>query len=153
VLFTDIVDSTARAAALGDRKWREVLDTHDAIVREHLKRYGGREVNTTGDGFLATFDSPTQGVRGAQAIVAAAARAGISVRAGLHTGECERRGNDLAGLAVHLAARVAAAAPKDGVLVTRTVRDLSTGTDLRFESQGEHDLKGIPDAWELFATL
>src|SRR6185295_3123241 len=106
VLFTDIVDSTGRAAALGDQKWRALLDAHDAIVRAELARHGGREVNTTGDGFVGAFDSPTQAVRAGQAMVDAAARQGVAIRIGLHTGECERRGDDLAGLTVHIASRV-----------------------------------------------
>ncbi|HWS45590.1 MAG TPA: adenylate/guanylate cyclase domain-containing protein [Acidimicrobiia bacterium] len=151
VLFTDIVDSTRRAAELGDGAWRTVLETHDAVIRRELARYGGREVNTTGDGFVAAFESPTQAVRSASAIVNASSGAGIDVRAGLHTGECERRGDDLAGLAVHIAARVAAAAHPGEVLVSRTVRDLVGGSELRFTDRGEHELKGIPERWQLFA--
>ena len=151
VLFTDIVDSTGRAAALGDTAWRAYLDAHDAIVRSELLRYGGREVNTTGDGFVAAFESPTQAVRCAQAIVVASAAHDIAVRAGVHTGECERRGNDLAGLTVHIAARVAALAASGEVLVSRTVRDLVTGSGLRFVDRGEHLLKGVPESWQLFA--
>ena len=151
VLFTDIVDSTAQAAELGDRAWNARLEQHDAIVRRELARFGGREVNTTGDGFVASFDSPTQAVRCAHAIVAASADAGIRVRTGLHTGECERRGDDLAGLAVHIAARVAAAADAGDVLVSRTVRDLVGGSESRFVDRGEHELKGVPERWQLFA--
>ena len=150
-MFTDIVDSTGRAVAMGDREWRAYLDTHDAIVRAELGRFGGREVNTTGDGFLASFDSPAQAVRGAQAIVAAAGAKGIAVRVGVHTGECERRGDDLAGLTVHIAARVGALAASGEVLVSRTVRDLVVGTGLRFVAKGEYDLKGVPEPWLLFA--
>jgi class 3 adenylate cyclase len=151
VVFTDIVDSTGRAAAMGDREWRSYLDTHDRIVRAELARFGGREVNTTGDGFLGAFTSPTQAVRCARAIVEAAAAAGIAVRVGAHTGECEIRGDDLAGLTVHIAARVAALAASGEVLVSRTVRDLVTGSGLRFVPRGEHQLKGVPEAWQLFA--
>lgn len=151
VLFTDIVDSTGRAAALGDAAWRVYLDAHDAIVRAELQRYGGREVNTTGDGFLCAFESPTQAVRCAHAIVASSAANNIAVRAGAHTGECEQRGNDLAGLTVHIAARVAALAASGEVLVSRTVRDLVAGSELRFVNRGEHVLKGVPDSWQLFA--
>jgi class 3 adenylate cyclase/pimeloyl-ACP methyl ester carboxylesterase len=151
VLFTDIVDSTRLAAALGDQAWRARLENHDATVRGELRRYGGREVNTTGDGFLAAFDSPTQAVRCARAIVAAAVGAQVEVRVGVHTGECERRGNDLAGLAVHIAARVAAAAGPGEVFVSRTVRDLVGGSEARFADRGEHDLKGVPERWQLFA--
>jgi class 3 adenylate cyclase len=151
VLFTDIVDSTGRAASLGDHAWRTLLDTHDALVREEIRRWGGREVNTTGDGFLSSFDSPTQAVRAARAMVEAAQGSGIAIRAGLHTGECERRGDDLAGLTVHIAARVAALAASGEVLVSRTVRDLVSGSDLQFVPRGEHELKGVPDTWQLFA--
>jgi class 3 adenylate cyclase len=152
VLFTDIVDSTGRAAALGDRAWRSLLDAHDAIVRRELGRYGGREVNTTGDGFVGAFDSPTQAVQAGRAIVAAAAASGVAIRVGIHTGECERRGDDLAGLAVHIAARVAGLAASGEVLVSRTVRDLAGGSALRFVDGGEHELKGVPERWQLFAV-
>ncbi len=151
VLFTDIVDSTAQAVALGDRAWRARLEQHEAIVRRELARFGGREVNTTGDGFVAAFDSPTQAVRAADAIITASAVAQLAVRTGLHTGECEQRGEDLAGLAVHIAARVAAAAQPGEVLVSRTVRDLVGGSELRFADRGEHVLKGVPERWQLFA--
>jgi len=152
VVFTDIVDSTSQASALGDRSWRALLDTHDAIVRAELARYGGREVNTTGDGFVGAFDSPTQAVRAAQAIVTRVPEAvGLQVRAGLHTGECERRGDDLAGLAVHIAARVAASAEPGEVLVSRTVRDLVAGSELKLADRGEHELKGVAEAWQLYA--
>jgi pimeloyl-ACP methyl ester carboxylesterase len=151
VLFTDIVDSTRRAAALGDAAWRGYLDAHDAIVRAELRRYGGREINTTGDGFLAAFESPTQAVRCAHAIVTASAGRDIAVRAGVHAGECERRGDDLAGLTVHIAARVAALAAAEEVLVSRTVRDLVGGSGFRFVDRGEHELKGVPESRQLFA--
>jgi class 3 adenylate cyclase len=151
VLFSDIVGSTERAASLGDRAWRALLDAHDAIVRAELARYGGREVNTTGDGFVAAFDSPTAAVACGRAIVHAAADAQVPVRVGIHTGECERRGDDLAGLAVHIAARVGALAVPGEVLTSRTVRDLVSGSDLRFVDRGTHQLKGVPDAWQLFA--
>jgi class 3 adenylate cyclase len=150
VLFTDIVDSTAQASALGDAGWRSLLDAHDAVVRSELNRFGGREVNTTGDGFVSAFDSPTQAVRCAEAIVAAAATLGLALRAGVHTGECERRGNDLAGLTVHIAARVAASAGSGSVLVSRTVCDLVSGSELRFADRGDHTLKGVPEQWQLF---
>jgi class 3 adenylate cyclase len=153
VLFTDIVDSTAQASGLGDAAWRSLLDAHDALVRSELNRFGGREVNTTGDGFVSAFDSPTQAVRCAEAIVAAAATLGLALRAGVHTGECERRGNDLAGLTVHIAARVAATADSGRVLVSRTVRDLVSGSELRFADRGEHALKGVPEQWQLFELM
>jgi class 3 adenylate cyclase len=149
VLFTDIVDSTGRAAALGDREWRGLLDRHDAIVRAEIARYGGREINTTGDGFITAFESPTQAVRAGQAMVNAAGN--IAIRVGVHTGECERRGDDLAGLTVHIAARVGALAAPGEVLVSRTVRDLVAGSELRFVPRGEYELKGVPDSWQLFA--
>jgi class 3 adenylate cyclase len=152
VLVTDIVDSTKRAASLGDDTWRGVLDAHDALVRVQLGRFGGREVNTTGDGFVASFDAPTAAVRCAVAIVEAASAAGLELRAGVHTGECERRGNDLAGLAVHIAARVAAHAGPNEVLVSRTVSDVVAGSGLHLESRGEQELRGLPQRWELFAV-
>lgn len=151
IVFTDIVDSTGRAAALGDRKWRALLDAHDAAVRVEIPRFGGTVINTTGDGFLGAFDSPTQAVQAGGSMVAAAARVGVAIRVGIHTGECERRGEDLAGLTVHIAARVAALGAPGEVLVSRTVRDLVGGTGLRFVAKGEHDLKGVPDPWQLFA--
>lgn len=151
LLFTDIVDSTGQAVALGDREWRARLETHDGIVRRQLQRYGGREVNTTGDGFLAEFTGPTSAARCARSIIDASAGARIVVRAGIHTGECERRGHDLAGLAVHIAARVAAVAGAGEVVVSRTVCDLVAGSSMRFVDRGEHDLKGVPGRWQLFA--
>jgi class 3 adenylate cyclase len=151
VLFSDIVASTERAAALGDREWRALLDVHDTIVRAELARYGGHEVNTTGDGFVASFDSPTQAVRCGRSIVDAAAAAQVPIRVGIHTGECERRGDDLAGLAVHIAARVGGLAAPGEVLASRTVRDLVGGSGLVFVDRGEYALKGVPDAWQLFA--
>jgi class 3 adenylate cyclase/pimeloyl-ACP methyl ester carboxylesterase len=152
LLFTDIVDSTRRAAALGDDRWRIELDTHDALVRAQLGRFGGREVNTTGDGFVAMFASPTLAVRCAGAIVEQASAAGLDVRAGLHTGECEQRGDDVAGVAVHIAARVAAHAGAREVLVTRTVHDVVIGSGLTLEPRGAHELKGVDGAWDLYAA-
>jgi class 3 adenylate cyclase/pimeloyl-ACP methyl ester carboxylesterase len=151
LLFTDLVDSTGMVIALGDRAWHALLDNHDAVVRAEIRRYGGTEVNTTGDGFLATFDSPTQAVRAAQAIVGEAAKSNLAVRVGIHTGECERRGTDLAGLTVHIAARVAGCAGPAEVLVSRTVRDLLGASELRFADRGEYELQGIPTPWQLFA--
>jgi class 3 adenylate cyclase len=151
VLFTDIVDSTGRAVALGDRQWRALLDRHDAVVRRELARFGGRAVNTTGDGFLAAFESPTQAVRAGAALVEAAARERVPIRVGVHTGEAERRGDDLAGLTVHIASRVAGLAASGEVLISRTVRDLVAGSGVRFVARGEHELKGVPDQWQLFA--
>ena len=152
VVFTDIVDSTAHAAALGDHRWRELLDSHDALIRDQLAHFRGVEVKTTGDGFLAAFDGPARAVRCCQAIVDAVAALGIEVRAGLHTGECERRGDDLSGLAVHIAARVGALAGPSEILTTSTVRDLVVGSDLSFGDRGSHTLKGVPGTWTLLAV-
>jgi class 3 adenylate cyclase/pimeloyl-ACP methyl ester carboxylesterase len=152
VLFTDIVQSTEEATKLGDRRWREVLDKHDHAIRLELDRYGGHEVKTTGDGFLACFDGPARAIRCAQAIAVSASRFGIDIRAGLHTGECELRGDDLAGIAVHIGARVAALASAGEVLVTSTVRDLVAGSGIVFADHGRHSLKGVPGEWELLTA-
>jgi class 3 adenylate cyclase len=152
ILFTDIVSSTERAAEVGDRRWSEVLDRHDAVMRRQLTRFGGREVNTTGDGMVAAFDGPTRAVVCGQALVDAAAQVGISIRVGIHTGEIERRGNDVAGLAVHLAARVQALAQPGEVLVSRTVVDLVAGSGISFTDRGERELKGVPGSWRLYAV-
>src|SRR6185312_15505570 len=138
VLFTDIVDSTRRAAELGDRDWHALLDAHDAIVRAQLSRFRGREVNTSGDGFLAMFDGPQRAIRCAMAIRDAVQALGIQVRAGLHTGECEVRGDDIGGIAVHIGARVSALAGPNDVLVSSTLRDLVIGSGLEFEDRGAH---------------
>lgn len=151
VLFTDIVDSTSLAAALGDRQWHELLDRHDIASRREISEYRGSVVKATGDGFLASFDGPERAVRCAQAIQEAAPT-GVMIRAGVHTGECELRGDDLAGMSVHIGARVAAAAGPDEVLISHTVKDLIVGSDLIVEPKGEHDLKGVPGTWELFAV-
>src|SRR3954447_10300480 len=152
VLFTDIVDSTRTAAELGDRRWREVLEGHQRIVRDALGRFAGREVKSTGDGFLATFDGPARAVRCAEAVVGASAAAGVHVRAGLHAGECEVMGTDIGGIAVHIAARVSALAGPGEVLVSRTVKDLVAGSGLAFGDRGAHTLKGVPDEWQLYAV-
>lgn len=152
LLFTDIVDSTTRAAEWGDRRWRDLLDQHHALVRTQFDRYGGREVSTTGDGFFASFASPTQAVRCALEAAAAIEPLGVQIRAGVHTGEAEVRGDDLGGLAVHIAARVSAAAGPGDVLVSSTVKDLAAGAALTFEDRGEHELKGVPGTWRLFAA-
>jgi class 3 adenylate cyclase/pimeloyl-ACP methyl ester carboxylesterase len=152
VLFTDIVDSTRRAAEIGDRNWRALLDAHDAVVRAQLVRFRGREVNTSGDGFLATFDGPQRAIRCAAAIRDAVAALGIEVRAGLHTGECEVRGDDIGGIGVHIGARVSALAGPNDVLVSSTVRDLVIGSGLEFEDRGAHALKGVPGQLHLFAV-
>jgi class 3 adenylate cyclase len=152
VLFTDIVDSTKTAADLGDRRWREVLEDHAGAVRSSLVRFGGREIKSTGDGFLATFDGPARAIRCAQAVEHGARQLGIRVRAGLHTGECEIIGDDIGGIAVHIAARVSALAGPDEVLVSRTVRDLVAGSGIGFEHRGRHQLKGVPDEWDILAV-
>ncbi|OBB36087.1 adenylate/guanylate cyclase domain-containing protein [Mycobacterium sp. 852002-51961_SCH5331710] len=152
VLFTDIVDSTRRAAEMGDRGWHALLDAHDAVVRAQLARFRGREVNTTGDGFVAMFDGPQRAIRCAMAIRDAVQVLGIEVRAGLHTGECEVRGDDIGGIAVHIGARVAGLAGPDDVLVSSTLRDLVIGSGLEFEERGTHQLKGVPGEWRLHAV-
>jgi class 3 adenylate cyclase/pimeloyl-ACP methyl ester carboxylesterase len=152
VLFTDIVDSTRRAAEMGDRDWRALLDAHDAVVRAQLARFRGREVSTSGDGFLAMFDGPQRAIRCAMSIRDAVQSLGIQVRAGLHTGECEVRGDDIGGIAVHIGARVSALAGPNDVLVSSTLRDLVIGSGLEFEERGAHELKGVPGEWRLFAV-
>ncbi|MCW2591747.1 MAG: family 3 adenylate cyclase [Mycobacterium sp.] len=153
VLFTDIVDSTRRAAELGDRDWHAMLDAHDAVVRSQLTRFRGREVNTSGDGFLAMFDGPQRAIRCAMSTRDAVQSLGIEVRAGLHTGECEVRGDDIAGIAVHIGARVSALAGANDVLVSSTLRDLVIGSGLKFEDRGAYELKGVPGRWHLFAVV
>ena len=152
VLFTDIVDSTARAAQIGDRRWRELLEKHHALVRVQLERHRGREVDTAGDGFLATFDGPARAVRCAAAIREAAGGVGLAIRAGLHTGECELSGDRVVGIAVHLGARILALAGPGDVLVSTTVKDLVVGSGLCFADRGVHTLKGVPGQWHLFAA-
>ena len=151
VLFTDIVGGTARAARDGDARWRALLAAHDAEVRVELERFGGREVKTTGDGFLAVWDGPpSQAVRCARAIVAGTEALGVEVRAGLHTGECETVGDDVAGMAVHIAARVCAMAPAGAVLASGTTYGTVVGSGLAFEDLGGHDLRGVPGRWPIF---
>jgi class 3 adenylate cyclase len=152
VLFTDIVGSTERASALGDRRWRELLERHHDVVRRHLDRFQGTEVDTAGDGFLATFDGPARAVRCARAIGEALRELGIDVRAGLHTGECELVGDKVAGVAVHTGARVAAKAGPGEVFVSQTVKDLVAGSGIEFDERGEHVLKGVPGQWRLYAV-
>ena len=151
VLFTDICGSTQRAAELGDAAWRELLVRHDAIVREHVERFGGRVVKSLGDGVLATFDGPARGVRCARMLCEAVRDLGIEIRAGLHTGELEVFGDDVGGMAVHLGARVSALAGPGEVLVSSTVKDLVVGSELFFEERGEHELKGVPGRWRIHA--
>jgi class 3 adenylate cyclase len=152
VLFTDIVDSTRTAAELGDSRWRGVLEGHQRAVRDALGRFDGREVNTTGDGFLMTFDGPARGIRCARAILQSSEALGVRVRAGIHTGECEVMGDDIGGIAVHIAARVSALAGPGEVLVSRTVKDLVAGSGILFDDRGAHTLKGVPDTWQLLAV-
>ncbi len=149
VLFTDIVGSTERASELGDRRWRELLDAHDDVIRRELDRYRGDEINTTGDGFVACFDGPARAIRCAQAIAAGASQLGIDIRAGLHTGECEMRGDDLSGITMHVGARVAAIAGPREVLVTSMVRDLVAGSGIEFSDRGRRALKGVPGEWQV----
>jgi class 3 adenylate cyclase len=153
IVFTDIVGSTSRAAALGDERWRDVLDNHDTIVRHELQRFGGREVNTAGDGFVATFAGPSAALACADEIVDAVRALGIEVRVGIHAGEVEVRGADVAGMAVHIGARVAALAGPSEVLVSSTVRDIVTGSRYRFAERGAYELKGVPDQWRLYALV
>ena len=152
VLFTDIVDSTQQGAELGDRRWRRLLEGHDQAVRELLGRYRGREVKTTGDGFLATFDGPARGIACARGIAEAVRPLGLEVRAGLHTGECEIRGEDIAGITVNIGARISALAGPGEVLVSGTVKDLVAGSNIDFEARGERQLKGVPGEWSVFAA-
>jgi class 3 adenylate cyclase len=152
VLFTDIVGSTHLAAELGDRKWRELLDAHDWAVRRQLQRFNGREVNTRGDGFLATFDGPGRAIQCACAIRDAVRALDIEVRVGLHTGEIEVRGDDVAGMAVHIGARVVALAAASEVLVSGAIPSLVTGSTIAFDDRGEHELKGVPGTWRVYAV-
>ena len=151
VLFTDIVGSTEKAASLGDRRWRDLLEGHHELVRRELGRFRGREIDIAGDGFLATFDGPARGVRCARAVTDSVGALGLEVRAGLHTGEVELLGDKVSGLAVHIGARVAAAAGPGEVLVSSTVKDLVAGSGLRFQDRGFQPLKGVPGEWHLFA--
>lgn len=150
VMFTDIARSTERAAEVGDRRWRELLDAYQAMVRRELGRFRGREIDTAGDGFLASFDGPARAIRCALAAVEGARRLGLEIRAGLHTGECELMGDKLGGIAVHVGARVMASAAPGEVLVSSTVKDLVAGAGIAFESRGAHTLKGVPGEWGLY---
>jgi class 3 adenylate cyclase len=152
VLMTDIVGSTELAVSLGDRKWTELLDAHDKVIDHQLERFRGRKVNPTGDGMLATFDGPARAIRCAQAMIGETHEIDIDIRAGLHTGEIELRGNDVGGIGVHIGARVASLASTGEVLVSRTVTDLVAGSGIVFEDRGEHSLKGVPGTWQLFAV-
>ncbi|MFN2433119.1 MAG: adenylate/guanylate cyclase domain-containing protein, partial [Gemmatimonadota bacterium] len=152
VLFTDIVGSTERAAELGDRPWRELLQAHHALARREIARCGGRELNMTGDGFLATFDAPERALRCACAIREGVQRIGIGIRAGLHTGEIEIVNENVGGIGVHIAARVLAAAAPGEILVSSTLRDVASGSGFGFEDRGTHALKGVPGEWRLSAV-
>jgi class 3 adenylate cyclase len=152
VLFTDIVGSTERATELGDRRWAELLDSHNEATRDELARHSGREVQTTGDGFLATFDGPTRGIRCAKATADAVRPLGIQIRAGLHTGECKLRNGDVGGIAVHIGARVMSLAEPSEILVSNTVKDLTVGSDIEFADRGTHKLKGVPGEWQLYSV-
>jgi class 3 adenylate cyclase len=151
VLFTDIVGSTARAAELGDTRWRKLLEEHNHVARRQIERFGGREIKTVGDGLLATFDGPARAVRCAAAIRDAVAELGLQLRAGLHTGEIELQPNDIAGVAVHVGARISAMAGPGEILVSSTVKDLVIGSGLTFEDRGTHELRGVPGAWRIFS--
>ena len=150
VMFTDIVHSTEAVIAQGDERWGRYLDVHDEVVGQNLARFGGRRIKNTGDGVFAVFTGPTWAARCALELVPALATRHINIRVGIHTGECERRGDDWSGVGVHIGARVAGVARPGEVLVTRTVRDLSAGSDFVFEDRGEHQLRGIDDEWRLF---
>jgi pimeloyl-ACP methyl ester carboxylesterase len=152
VVFTDIVDSTRTASELGDSRWREILEKHHGTVRSALGRFNGREVKSIGDGFMATFDGPARAIHCARAILDDSEQEGVHVRAGVHTGECEVMGDDIGGIAVHIAARVSALAGGGEVLVSRTVKDLVAGSGIDFSDRGDHSLKGIPDTWQLYAA-
>jgi class 3 adenylate cyclase len=153
VMFTDVVGSTRRAAELGDRAWTELLGRHHVIVRAMIARYRGQEIDTAGDGFLATFDGPARAVKCAQAVCEAVKPLDLEVRAGCHTGEIELLGADVGGIAVHIGARVAALAQPSEVLVSSTVKDLVAGSGLVFAERGEHELKGVPGAWRVYAVV
>jgi class 3 adenylate cyclase len=151
VVFTDIVDSTSRAAQLGDRRWTALLDEHNTVIRRELARTHGREIKSTGDGFLAAFDGPARAVRWAATARDAVNGLGVVLRVGIHTGECERKDGDLAGIAVHIGARIGALAEPGEVLVSSTVKDLVIGSELRFHDRGTHRLRGVPNSWYLYA--
>ena len=153
MLFTDIVGSTERAAELGDRAWRDLLERHHAVVRRELKAFHGREIDTAGDGFFALFEAPERAVRCAESIIAAVGSLGLQVRAGVHTGECEVIGGGVGGMAVHIGARVAALAGPGEVLVTGSVRDLMTGSDRHFEGGEPRQLKGVADRWPVYRLV
>jgi class 3 adenylate cyclase len=151
-MFTDIVVSTRQAAHLGDSEWRTLLGRHDTICRDQLRHFGGREVERTGDGFLASFESPARAVHCATAISQAMHSIGLHVRAGIHSGECEVIGENLGGIAVHIGARITALAGADETLVSQTVKDAVIGSGIRFDDRGTHELKGVPGEWQVYAV-
>jgi class 3 adenylate cyclase len=153
VLFTDIVESTRRAAELGDSRWGELLASHHAVVRRRLEEFRGREVDTAGDGFLATFDGPGRAIRCVEAIRHSVGALGLEIRAGLHTGEIDLGDDGVTGIAVHIGARVAALAGPSEILVTSTVKDLVVGSEIAFEDRGQHALKGVPGEWHIYAVI
>jgi class 3 adenylate cyclase len=153
IFFSDIVGSTALATRLGDQEWRRHLDLHDAAMRQQFERFGGREVNTTGDGFIASFDTPARAIQCGLAACDAVRQSGVEIRVGIHTGEVEQRGADLGGIGVHIGARILAAADPSTVVVSSTVKELVTGSELAFRDRGAHDLKGVPGTWQLFEAL
>lgn len=153
VLFTDIVDSTKKAAELGDSRWRRLLAAHDELAKGQVSQHRGRIIDTTGDGLLATFDGPARAVGCALGIVSAVKSLGLDIRAGCHTGEVEMEGADVRGIAVHIGARVASLAGPSEVLASSTVKDLVSGSGLEFEDLGEHELKGVPDRWHLYRVM
>ena len=152
VLFTDIVGSTETAAGLGDRDWRELLERHHRLLRSALDRFGGREVHTAGDGFLATFDAPSRAIECAHSAGEAVRSIGLEIRAGVHTGEVELSDDDVQGIAVHIGARISALSGAGEVLVSSTVKDLVAGSGIAFDDRGEHELKGVPGSWRVFAV-
>lgn len=151
IMFTDVVGSTERARSLGDRAWADLLEVHHARIRAELHRFGGREIDTAGDGFLASFAAPTSAIRCARAVISSVREIGIDLRIGLHTGECEVVGDKLRGIAVHIGARVASTAGAGEIIVSQTVKDLVAGSDLEFQDRGLHPLKGVPGEWRLWA--
>jgi class 3 adenylate cyclase len=153
LLFTDIVDSTAHTGRLGDAAWRALLEEQRVAVRREVSRYSGTEMDTAGDGFFARFESPGAAIAAARAARTATRKLGLEIRAGIHTGECEMDGSKLAGMAVHIAARIQGKAEPGEILASSTVKDLAVGAGLRFADQGEHALKGVPDPWRLYAVL
>ena len=153
VMFTDVVGSTARAGALGDRAWSDLLRAHDSRLRAQLRRFGGREIDTAGDGFFASFASPTAAIRCAHGVQEAVREIGVEVRIGIHTGECELTGEKLRGVTVHIGSRVAGKAHAGEVVISQTVKDIATGSGFVFEDAGEHELKGVPDRWHLYRVV